>query len=276
MKYLKFAAQSCCIGLFGLVICVVLTRHSDEIFTRIDHEFLVPNYTGPALQIAVLADFHFWSPNQFSRLTGLSGTLLESKPDYILLLGDYIERSANWDHAASEIVTALGTLNLIAPTFAVLGNHENDRGRDDWINAFEASDITLLENELWQGPDICLRGRTDIQSGQYQANLPIPVSCLNRTLSFTHSPSESLWSAHQLDTPTFFADTHCGQITLPILGSLLDYKNLPKPFHCGAFEFEGMPSLVTGGLGSSTLPIRSGQGTQPRWELVTLKAANSL
>lgn len=276
MRHLHSAVQIGFLGFIGLVILVVVTRHSDEVFARVDHEFFIPNYEGPDIQIAVLADFHFWHPTHLDRLALLSQTLISADPDYILLLGDYIERSSNWDHAANEIVTALDTLNLIAPTFAVLGNHENDRGRDEWITAFEASDITLLENELWQGSTICLRGRTDIQSGQYRANLPIPLSCQNRTLSFTHSPSESLWSAHQLDTPTFFADTHCGQIKLPILGSLLDYKDLPKPFHCGAFEFEGMPGLVTGGLGSSTLPIRSGSGTQPRWELITLSAAKSL
>lgn len=276
MKYLNFAAQTSCFGLIGLIFFIIMARHSDDAFTRVDHNFSMPDYTGPTLQIAVLADFHFWSPTQFSRLAPLSEALLESKPDYILLLGDYVERSANWDKAADDIVTALDSLTQIAPTFAVLGNHENDRGRDEWIEAFQRADIRLLENELWKGSDICLRGRTDIQSGQYQANLPIPLSCQNRTLSFTHSPSKSLWSARQLDTPTFFADTHCGQIKLPILGSLLDYKDLPKPFHCGEFEFEGMPGLVTGGLGSSTLPIRSGQGTQPRWELVTLKAVESL
>ena len=276
MRHLNSAVQIGFLGFIGLVILVVVTRHSDEVFARVDHEFSVPNYEGPEIQIAVLADFHFWHPTQLDRLALLSQALISADPDYILLLGDYVERSANWDQAANEIVTALDTLNLIAPTFAVLGNHENDRGWDEWIRAFESSDIRLLENELWQGSDICLRGRTDIQSGQYQANLPIPLSCQNRTLSFTHSPSESLWSARQLDTPTFFADTHCGQIKLPILGSLLDYKDLPKPFHCGAFEFEGMPGLVTGGLGSSTLPIRRGPGTQPRWELITLKAAESL
>ena len=276
MKHLNSAVQIGFLGFIARVILVVMTRHSDEVFARVEHEFFIPNYEGPEIQIAVLADFHFWRPSQLDRLALLSQALMSAAPDYILLLGDYVERSANWDHAACEIVAALDALNQIAPTFAVLGNHENDRGRDEWIEAFESSDIWLLENELWQGSDICLRGRTDIQSGQYQANLPIPLSCQNRTLSFTHSPSVSLWSAGQLDTPTFFADTHCGQIQLPILGSLLDYKDLPKPFHCGAFEFEDMPGLVTGGLGSSTLPIRSGPGTQPRWELITLRAAKSL
>ena len=276
MRHLNSAVQICLLGFIGLVILVVVTHHSDEVFARVDHEFFISNYEGPEIQIAVLADFHFWHPTQLDRLALLSQALMSADPDYILLLGDYVERSANWDHAAREIVTAIDALNRIEPTFAVLGNHKNDRGRDKWITAFESSDIRLLENKQWQGSDICLRGRTDIQSGQYQANLPIPLSCQNRTLSFTHSPSESLWSARQLDTPTFLADTHCGQIKLPILGSLLDYKDLPKPFHCGAFEFEGMPGLVTGGLGSSTLPIRSGPGTQPRWELITLRPAESL
>ena len=276
MKHLNSAVQIGFLGFIGLIILVAVTRHSDEVFARVDHAFFIPNYEGPDIQVAVLADFHFWHPTQLDRLALLSQALMSAAPDYILLLGDYVERSANWDHAAREIVTALDALNQIAPTFAVHGNHENDRGRDEWIEAFEASDIRLLENKLWQGSDTCLRGRTDIQSGQYRANLPIPLSCQNRTLSFTHSPSESLWSARQLDTPTFLADTHCGQIQLPILGSLLDYKDLPEPFHCGAFEFEGMPGLVTGGLGSSTLPIRSGPGTQPRWELITLRTAKSL
>lgn len=275
MKHLNSAVRIGLWGLIGVVIYVVLTRHSDEVFARIDHTFLVPNYEGPEVQIAVLADFHFWHPDQLGRLSPLLQAMISADPDYILLLGDYVERSANWDQAASEIVSALNVLNQIAPTFAVLGNHENDRGRNEWIAAFETSDIRLLENELWQGADICLRGRTDIQSGQYQANLPIPLPCQNRTLSFTHSPSISLWSERHLDTPTFFADTHCGQIKLPALGSLLDYKDLPKPFHCGAFEFEGMPGLVTGGLGSSTLPIRSGQDTEPRWEFVNLSAQSN-
>jgi predicted MPP superfamily phosphohydrolase len=175
VKYLNPTVQIGLLGFIGLVILVVVTRHSDEVFARIDHEFLVPNYEGPEIQIAVLADFHFWRPTQLNRLAPLSQALVDADPDYILLLGDYVERSANWDHAAREIVAALNALSQIAPTFAVLGNHENDRGRDEWIIAFEASDIRLLEKKLWQGSDICLRGRTDIQSGQYRANLPIPI-----------------------------------------------------------------------------------------------------
>ena len=120
-------------GFIDLVILVVVTRHSDEVFARIDHEFLVPNYEGPEIQIAVLADFHFWRPTQLNRLAPLSQALVDADPDYILLLGDYAERSANWNHAAREIVVALNALNRLHPPSLCSETMKITVSRIEWI-----------------------------------------------------------------------------------------------------------------------------------------------
>ena len=262
-----------CSGLLAAVFLssyLILNRHPAHEFVRFDHQWQMPGYQGSPIKVAMLADFHFWSSDDFERLPSLMSDVKHAQPDLILLVGDYVERSANWPDAPAEILAQLDRFLDIAPTYAVLGNHENDWGREAWISAFRQSAIPLLENRILDTEPVCIRGKADYKSGFYWASVPIPEDCLGRTITMTHSPDDFLLSPDQMDTPLVAADTHCGQISLPWVGTLLNYKDIDARLHCGEFEFNGMPGLVTGGLGNSSLPLRVGPGTAPRWELIQL------
>jgi len=70
--------------------------------------------------------------------------------------------------------------------------------------------------------------------------------------------------------PFLAAHTHCGQIALPFVGPLyLPYKH-PIRYACGRYDEPGRTIVVSGGVGTSNLPLRL--NAPPDYWLITLRA----
>ena len=151
----------------------------------------------------------------------------------------------------------------------MLGNHDNLSGRLTWIEAFEASPITLIENKhhLFRGKT-CLRGLGDYSSRYYSVN-HWPSGC-DKTLKITLTHDPFAGFVDKSDGLVLAGHTHCGQVRLPIIGAPWTPSNVPAEAQCGLFSNEHMILMVTGGLNTSILPIRL--DTKPHWNLLIIEA----
>ena len=52
--------------------------------------------------------------------------------------------------------------------------------------------------------------------------------------------------------------THCGQISLPLIGRLATASRYGERFACGLIRDRGQPVVVSAGLGTSIVPLRYG------------------
>ena len=227
------------------------------------------------MKVALFADFHFSSPSDLEVLSTLKRQMINENPDLVLFAGDYIGSHALYEKVSREtIVKSLEALAFPKPAFAVLGNHDNWDSHEAWMRAFEGSSVELVENRVvkitYDGAEICVRGLGDVYSGRWEPT-ELPTECKTTTITLTHDPSGLLTLDNTVETLSFAGHTHCGQIAFPLIGAPIVPTRAPKDMHCGHFK-RGKPGVISGGFGTSIIPLRFGPSTEPGWELIRINS----
>lgn len=228
--------------------------------------------THPPLRVAVLSDLHVGAPHVgLEKLREIVATTNAERPDLVVLLGDYVIQDVLGGRYVppDAIVDALAGLKAPLGVVAVLGNHdwwddgpkiaeimsdigirvlENDAVRLDLGNA--GGDEGGNGRGLWVGglADDTTR-RPDIPRTLARIDDGAPV------LMISHDPAPF---AAMPDRPflTLAGHTHGGQIYLPWVGALVVPGRAPRSWAYGHIVENGRHLMVTGGIGTSTLPIR--------------------
>ena len=229
------------------------------------------------IKIALLSDIHIGNiAMDESRLRRVAEQVDAAKPDLIVLAGDFV---VGHDHhgieaRAPRLTEPLSHLRAPLGTLAVLGNHDYWTDAKRVSAALTAAGVTVLDNEsVRRGPisvvgvSDSISGHDDIAAslGSNRARGPIVV--------LTHAPDlvPSLPPGVRL---VLAGHTHCGQVVLPVIGvvprwSPYVHRRISDPrYRCGVIQDPGRTVIVTGGVGSGTLPIRF--GAPPDFWLITL------
>lgn len=233
------------------------------------------------VRLVQLSDFHFGARGTPKRMLQRAiETTMALHPDLIVLTGDYS------DDGRPRDLTLLGPLAGIAPTFAVLGNHDYFRGRvgaDRIASMLESHGITVLRNAMaafvYQGVVGTIAG---FDQGGGTAH-PAVARLLMRLAE--HRPQIAL--IHEPDIVdrfpvrsvgvTLAGHTHGAQIRLSPLRRIDWIRWSPKDnrsrFPRGWFTVKGNRLYVSRGLGVSWLPVRF--AARPELVCVTLRAATA-
>ena len=135
----------------------------------------------------------------------------------------------------------------------------------------------LIENDIdritLNGLKVCIRGFSDAYSGYWKA-VELPAECASHAITLTHDPAGLLTPNGNVETLSFAGHTHCGQIAFPLLGAPIVPSRAPRDMHCGQFN-RGGDGIVSGGLGSSIVPLRFGPFTDPGWESIKIDGASN-
>jgi len=223
------------------------------------------------LKIAFLSDFHFrHNEADFERYEGIVEALQESSPDLIPLGGDYTgEKLAATRRIRGRIISELERLTDIAPTYAVLGNHEWWTDGNEWRVAIESSAITLAESQVisisLDGNLVCLRGTGDTYTGHFYP-IPFEPSCTGLRVTVTHDPY-----GIEVDPEGGFylaGHTHCGQIKLPFIGAPWTPTAASEEYHCGSGANDSKGWITSSGVGTSVIPMRI--GTTSRYDIILI------
>lgn len=227
-----------------------------------------------SIRVALVGDLHVkQSIIAYDELSVLLDKILASKPEMVFLLGDYTKSPhlvSNMDVHRSEVTKRLSVLTSV-PVAAVLGNYETLSGPDDWNKALSTAGISVLHNTVKtldiKGEKFCIRGLGDVYTKQFR-HVDFPRHCADAAkITLTHDPVGALKAG--IRGLIFAAHTHCGQIRLPILGTLWTPTDAPRSATCGLYEDNMRMLWVTAGVGTSVLPVRL--GAQSQWDLMTLK-----
>ena len=278
---LKISLATVLVATAGWIAWSISTSGS---VTRADVALSVPNHAFPhpheaPLRVAVISDLHVDdSPKNYSALRLLVEDVLESQPDFILLLGDYTQHPdsiASLSQHADRVGERLGGLSRI-PTIAVLGNYENWSAPGLWAHSLTTNGIKVLRNEvalMGSGEQsACFRGLGDAFTGQLRY-VDFPAECRELPkITLTHDPAGAFHP--NVEGVVFAGHTHCGQIRLPIIGSPWIPSEAPNDATCGLYEDADRLLWVSSGVGTSILPIRF--GTQSQWNLIEMGAPSCL
>ncbi len=214
----------------------------------------------PPVVAALISDIHAGgadvSPERVAKVVEQVNSL---KPDLVLLAGDFISEKKFPARRLSieESIAPLANLRAPLGTVAVLGNH------DHWLSArtvraaLAKSGITVLDNQAVRRGPVALGGVDDVHTRQ--ADMAATAASMARLggvkLLLSHSPD--IFPEVPSDVKlTLAGHTHCGQIAFPLIGAIVTASNYGRRFACGIIEENGRILIVSGGVGTSGLPIR--------------------
>lgn len=240
-------------------------------------------WTGPPLRIGVISDTHVASPHvDLARVREVVTRMNGLRPDMVVVLGDY---AGSHEPAAKRApaeraqiiagVEAFADLRAPLGVAGVLGNH-------DWWYDGLAIETAMRKARVLALSNVAVRIHRP-EGDFYVAGLESLVS--QRALP---SPSRALRDVPPdlpvivlMHEPDAFADvparaalslaghTHCGQVRFPLIGGVVYPSPGSARWPCGLYDEGGRQLYVTGGVGTSVLPVRFGAG--PQIAIVTLR-----
>lgn len=224
------------------------------------------------LRVALLSDIHASRPDMnTARLAGIVAQVNALKPDLVLIAGDFMSTKTVALKNDPPMVALAPLAGLRAPlgVLTVHGNH------DHWVKttsvdaALRANHVRVLVNQAVRIGPLTIGGLDDLVTGHAR-----PVSLFAQMAAM---PGPRLLLSHSPDifpkTPagiplTLAGHTHCGQISLPLIGPVMTGSLYGTRYVCGRVQAGGRTLIVTGGLGTSILPMRL--GAPPDLWLLTL------
>ena len=220
-----------------------------------------PEGAGP-LRIILISDIHVAGPDMPpARLDGIVTRINALEPDLVLIAGDFVSDKilSTYRYTADEAVAPLAELQADYGVFAVLGNHDHWRDADAFRTALPDGGITLLDNQAVAAGPVVLVGIGDEFTGHadVSAAMAEAAKMAGPIVVLSHNPD----IVPDLPNPVALVaagHTHCGQISLPIIGRLATASRYGERFACGQIDDAGQTVIVTAGLGTSILPIRLG------------------
>ncbi len=241
---------------------------------------------GRRLTITVIADIHAGGPNMgIARVREVVDTANALNSDLVVILGDYfathrfITEHVPHDAWAAE----LARLRARHGVYAILGNHDWWYDIDGVRNALRKFRILLMANDAVRlgepGAKFWLAGIDDQIAHYLGHNSFRGEDDLPGTLAKIKTDDPLILLVHEPDiftqvparvALTLAGHTHGGQIKLPFVPPVWAPSAYGARFAYGHIVEEGRHMIVSGGLGTSKVPLRL--GVTPEIVRVTLGA----
>ena len=214
------------------------------------------------IKIAIFSDPHIglYKGAWFLERTVEKVNALE--PDLVLIAGDFIYKIKKEDLAASQMALA----NLNAPTYGVLGNHDQESINFHTSGEFSQEEmyevlsphIKMIDNQIIEveikGKKMALAGIGSLWADNADTNILENIDPEKITIGLMHNPDTAYGFPNYNIDLAIAGHTHGGQIRVPFLY----HKVIPTkhPFDEGWYEIQGMPLFITTGTGEVGIPMR--------------------
>jgi predicted MPP superfamily phosphohydrolase len=239
------------------------------------YRIVSPRWTsGQRLRITVIADLHAGGPNMgVERIRGIVDTANALQSDVVVLLGDYFATHRFVDPVVPHPVWAAELKRLRAPfgVWAILGNHDWWYDVEGVRKALAEVNIPLLENQVVplgeEGNRFWLAGLGDQIAHHVGHNDFRGEDDLPGTLARVRTDDPIILLAHEPDifpkvpdnvALTLAGHTHGGQIRIPLIWPWLVPSAYGARYAYGHIVEDHRQMIVSGGLGTSIVPLRLG------------------
>lgn len=258
---LQFTKNRKIFAIFALVI-VSLSVNSFLVEPNlIENHVIEITDTGINMTIAFLSDFQRRDadPAFVQRVVDM---INEKSPDLVLLGGDYVE----WGIKELPSIEALKNLESIHGVYGVMGNHDygafgfaKNTGGDtilgqNIIAFLESTDnnaipITILQNEKAIIQDkLTIIGLDDLWANlRDEQKAYADKESVGYRILLSHN-QEELQISKAIADLYLFGHTHCGQLRLPVLGSIPKLLGFSGEYDMGHYVVDDVQIYTTCGL----------------------------
>lgn len=215
------------------------------------------------IRAVLLSDVHMGTAAMNgARLTRIVGQINALRPDVVLIAGDFIygHTPGSASRLGEAMVAPLSRLRAPLGVVAALGNHDHWTGAEAVRDQLRRAGVTVVADNaaIARGP-LALGIAGDDFTGR--ADLPATVAAMRRLAGarviLTHSPDIAPNLPGEVSL-LLAGHTHCGQVVLPLLGSITEVTRFGARYRCGVRREDGRTVVVTAGLGTSGGPFRLG------------------
>jgi predicted MPP superfamily phosphohydrolase len=244
-------------------------------------EIVSENWRGAPITIAALSDTHVPGPHMnVARVGRIVARVNRLRPDLVVLLGDYAsghehQRSPGEQAQVLGGVASFAGFNAPLGVIGVIGNHDVWYSRASIIRAMEEAGVATLWDRhaliSRPGGDVVVAGLADGVTGEPDYAAAVDGAPAGADLIVLAHTPDSFAQAPAGAALMLGAHSHCGQVTIPFLGRpVLPIEN--RRYACGRIDEDGKIIFVTGGIGTSILPVRF--LNPPEVVLITLRGAH--
>jgi predicted MPP superfamily phosphohydrolase len=213
------------------------------------------------LRIAHLSDFHLGVPSR-GRVAAERAVewVEERRPELVAVTGDLLTRSSG----APLLRSLMSRLAAVAPTFAILGNHDFAISRDPFADRSPMQDLSPARLLSDEGVTIDLRGKRVYVAGadprsRWSEKRKQPDELVgdgDLRILLVHFPR----LVDRLPPRSFdlvlAGHMHGGQINFPYPGGRLHLAHLGARFTRGVYRVPAGTMHVSSGLGTTFVPFR--------------------
>lgn len=215
------------------------------------------------LRVVILSDLHVGAPHRsLANLKEVVAVANAEKPDLILLLGDFVIQGVVGGRFVTPESIAVELAALTAPhgVVAVLGNHDWWYDGERVRRALESQGIRVLENQnvrlMHRGQAFWLCGLADLWTrGDRLMPTLATITDGEPVLVMMHNP-DGFPDIPPAVSLSLAGHTHGGQVNLPFVGRPIVPSRFKQRYAYGLIEENGKKLFVTGGVGTSILPVR--------------------
>ncbi|MFN3463449.1 MAG: metallophosphoesterase [Terricaulis sp.] len=247
-------------------------------------EIVSEDWQGAPLTIAAISDTHVAGPHvDAARMGRIVQRVNALRPELVVLLGDYVnghlhpaERSPAENQEITGGIATFAVLRARYGVVGVIGNHDVWYDRAIVQTEMENAGVATLWNRhivirRTGGAPLVIAGLADFSTGDpdFAAALDGAPEDAD-TLVISHSPDPFV-NMPRGPALMLAAHGHCGQVTIPFVGRPI-VPLVNDRFACGLVEENGRRMYVTGGIGTSMIPVRF--LNPPEIVLITLRGAD--
>lgn len=267
--------------LVGVVLALVFVGYSlveARLMRIVADEIASPNLPREldGTRLVFVADIHagpFFRHRSMERLVEKVNAL---EPDVLVLGGDYV--GGRFDGAEVFYPAARGFEARLGKV-AVLGNHDVWEGDDEAREGLAEAGFRVLDNESVTlespgGGTLTVAGVEDLYTGRPDAARAAQgIDRDDFAVLVSHNPdvfASQLGSTADTWDLALAGHTHAGQVTFFGIAALFIPSSYGQRYRSGWATEHGVPILVSNGVGSVTLPLRT--FARPEIHVITLRA----